>query len=151
MFLLCVCRRHSPAHVQTATSKHAVLGLLRSLHPNLHPKLPIRINAIGPSWTATGLTPKEFLAGLGEGNYQSADVVARSVTVLMADKERHGELIFSDRGSFMDVENGEKGFHALLMKMLQPDTMDSLSEFEKIARQREAEKLVADSMASSNK
>ncbi|KAH7385222.1 hypothetical protein DE146DRAFT_194072 [Phaeosphaeria sp. MPI-PUGE-AT-0046c] len=101
------------------TSKHAVLGLLRALHPQLHPLLPIRINAIAPSWTQTGIVPSSVIAALGEGNYQSADVVARSVTVLMADKARHGELIYSDRGQFKDMENGEKGYHALTSKMVE--------------------------------
>lgn len=85
----------------TAVSKHAVLGLLRALQPQLNnSKLPIRINAIAPSWTATGIVPSTVIAALGEGNYQSPDVVARSVAVLMADGKRHGELIYSDRGYF---------------------------------------------------
>ncbi|KAF2024644.1 NAD(P)-binding protein, partial [Setomelanomma holmii] len=101
------------------TAKHAVLGLLRALYGHLYPKLPIRINAIAPSWTATSIVPKEVLVALGEGNYQSPDVVGRSVTLLMADKERHGELIYSECGKFKDLENGEKGFHAAMKKMLE--------------------------------
>jgi NAD(P)-dependent dehydrogenase (short-subunit alcohol dehydrogenase family) len=111
-----------------ATTKHAVLGLLRSLTPQLHPKLPIRINAIAPSWTETAIVPKQIIAALGEGNYQSADVVGRSVTLLMADKERHGELIYSECGKFMDLENGDKGFHALTKKMLRLGEEEELSE-----------------------
>jgi hypothetical protein len=111
-----------------ATTKHAVLGLLRALYGHLYPKLPIRINAIAPSWTDTGIVPREVLAALGEGNYQSADVPGRSVTYLMADKNRHGELIYSDRGQFMDLENGEKGYHALTKKMLGVPESEDLSE-----------------------
>lgn len=111
-----------------ATAKHAVLGLMRSLHGQLHPRLPIRINAIAPSWTDTGIIPRQVLAVLGEGNYQSADVVARSVTVLMADQKRHGELVYSELGRYMDLENGEKGHHALTAKTLGAESEDELPE-----------------------
>lgn len=91
---------------------------MRSLTCNLHPKLPIRINAIAPSWTDTGIISRAQLNAIGERNYQSADVPARSVTLLMADPNRHGELVYSDRGHFMDLENGENGYHHLTAKML---------------------------------
>jgi hypothetical protein len=112
----------------TATTKHAVLGLMRSLYGHLHPKLPIRINAIAPSWTDTGIVPREVIAALGEGNYQSADAVGRSVTVLMADKERHGELVYSERGLYMEMENGDKGFHQLTANMLNVASEGEMSE-----------------------
>jgi hypothetical protein len=100
-----------------AISKHAVLGILRALYTPLYPKLPIRINAVAPSWTDTPIMPREVVTALGEGNCQSADVVARSVVLLMADGERHGELVHSDRGSFTEMENGERGFHTLVKGM----------------------------------
>ncbi|KAF1361335.1 NAD(P)-binding protein, partial [Lizonia empirigonia] len=99
------------------TSKHAVLGLMRSLTGHLHPTLPIRINAIAPSWTDTGILSPPVLAALGD-KVQSADVPARSVTVLMADKKRHGELVYSECGHFLELENGEKGYHHLTAQML---------------------------------
>ncbi|KAF1949676.1 NAD(P)-binding protein [Byssothecium circinans] len=90
-------------------AKHAVLGLLRSL-TGLLPRhnLPIRVNAISPSWTATNILPAGFAASLGD-NIQTPDVAARSVVVLMADGKRRGELIFSDRGRFFEIEDGEGG------------------------------------------
>lgn len=99
------------------TSKHAVLGLLRSLYCNLHPALPIRINAIGPSWTATGIVPQALIDAVGAENVQSPDVVARSVVNLMAG-QAHGEFIYSDKGRFWDLENGDKGLNALTHRML---------------------------------
>ncbi|KAF2629163.1 NAD(P)-binding protein [Macroventuria anomochaeta] len=110
------------------TTKHAVLGLMRSLTGHLYPQLPIRINAIAPSWTETGILSPAILAAIGEGNYQSADVPAQSVTVLMADKKRHGELVYSERGHFKDLENGEKGYHHLTANMLAVENEESLSE-----------------------
>jgi hypothetical protein len=65
-----------------------------------------------------GIVPKEVIVALGEGNYQSSDVVGWSVTLLMADKGRHGELIYSERGKFKDLENGERGFHAVTKDVL---------------------------------
>ncbi|KAH7128526.1 hypothetical protein B0J11DRAFT_603834 [Dendryphion nanum] len=100
-----------------ATAKHGVYGLLRSLYDNLHPKLPIRINAVAPSWTSTSIIPKELIAILGD-TVQTPDVVARSVLVLMADKERHGQMIYSDRGRFTDIESGEDGLLGFTRKML---------------------------------
>jgi hypothetical protein len=40
------------------------------------------------------------------------------VALLMADQKRHGELIFSECGNFRDLENGERGFHAVTKGML---------------------------------
>jgi hypothetical protein len=100
-----------------AISKHAVLGLLRALYTPLYPNLPIRINAVAPSWTDTPIMPREVVAALGEGNYQSPDVVARSVVLLMANGKRCGELVHSDRGKYTEMENGEKGFHTLVKGM----------------------------------
>lgn len=63
--------------------------------------------------------PKVIIDALGAGNYQSADVVGRSVTLLMADENRHGELIYSECGKFRDLENGPKGYHEMIKKMLE--------------------------------
>lgn len=100
------------------TSKHAVLGLLRALYCNLAPALPIRINAVGPSWTATGIVPQQLIDAVGRENVQSADVVARSVVNLMAGEQHHGEFIYSDKGKYWDIENGETGLNALTHRML---------------------------------
>ncbi|KAL6160602.1 hypothetical protein ACJQWK_02321 [Exserohilum turcicum] len=99
-------------------SKHAVLGLTRALYRELHPKLPIRINSIAPSWTDTAIVPREVIALFGEGSYQTADVVARSAMILMVDQTRHGEMVYSDRGKFVEMENGATGFHAQTKKTL---------------------------------
>ncbi|KAF2732194.1 NAD(P)-binding protein [Polyplosphaeria fusca] len=91
------------------TSKHGVYGILRSMYENLHPKLPIRINAVAPSWTDTSIVPRELIDVIGSDKVQSPDVVARSVVCLMADRERHGQMVYSDRGEFWDIETGENG------------------------------------------
>jgi NAD(P)-dependent dehydrogenase (short-subunit alcohol dehydrogenase family) len=87
-----------------ATSKHAVLGLMRSLTQHLHPTLPIRINAIAPSWTATGIMPPGVVTAIGEAQFQSPDVPARSAVLLMADGKRHGEMVYSEKGKFVEFE-----------------------------------------------
>jgi NAD(P)-dependent dehydrogenase (short-subunit alcohol dehydrogenase family) len=116
------CQSSSPlrcfwALTNPAISKHAVLGILRSLYVPLYPNLPIRINAVAPSWTDTLIMPREVIAALSGGNYQSADVVAQSVVLLMADGKRHGELVHSDKGVYTEMENGKGGFHALVKGM----------------------------------
>ncbi|ORY11030.1 hypothetical protein BCR34DRAFT_484745 [Clohesyomyces aquaticus] len=100
------------------TTKHAVLGLLRSLYGSLHPKLPIRINAIAPGWTDTAIIPRPAISIIGESLFQSADVVARSAILLMADKNRHGEMLYSDRGKYWDIEKGEAGLNAYATRMV---------------------------------
>lgn len=124
------------------TSKHGVYGLLRSLYCNLHPKLPIRINSVAPSWTATNIIPQELLDVLGEAT-QTPDVVARSVTLLMADKQRHGQMIYSDRGIFTDIESGENGLDGLSKKMLGPgytEVEDGLKKMRALIRKHYQEK-----------
>ncbi|KAG9195224.1 hypothetical protein G6011_00344 [Alternaria panax] len=103
------------------STKHGVLGLLRGLQPQLYPKLPIRINAVAPFWTDTAIVPPAVAAALGEAGLQSTDVVARSVALLMADKGRHGELIYSAAGRFLETENGKAGHHAFMQQMLKGD------------------------------
>ena len=120
---------HNPKLTTTATTKHAVLGLLRSLHPQLYPTLPIRINAIAPSWTETGIVPASLLAALGPESYQSPDVVARSVTLLMADAQRHGELVYSECGRFRELENSENGFQEGVSRALGAEGVEVLKAF----------------------
>ena len=91
-------------------AKHGVLGLLRGLVPNLlspstnnKPLLPIRVNAIAPSWTRTGIAPGQFLRDLGVPS-QGPEVVARCVGLLMADGGRWGEVVYIDQGRFWEIE-----------------------------------------------
>lgn len=103
-------------HAAPATSKHAVLGLQRSLITHLKPH-NIRINSIAPSWTATGLVPHELRDGLG-GWVQGPDVVAKSTAVLMADKERNGQLIYSWQGRYLEIERAPGGLLDHVKQML---------------------------------
>lgn len=90
--------------VDYATSKHAVLGYMRGMSVTLESAgIPIRINAIAPSWTITGLAPDWILKVSGVA-WQLPDAVAQSVALLMADKARNGELIYSVKGKFREVE-----------------------------------------------
>ena len=91
---------------------------MRSLAQHLHPALPLRINAIAPSWTATGIIPPGAVGAIGEAEFQSSDVPARSAVLLMADGKRHGEMVFSEKGKFVELENGEAGYHGFAAGML---------------------------------
>lgn len=86
------------------TAKHGVLGFMRGMVPNLQASgLPIRINALAPSWTVTGMVPEGIVHALG-ADVQGPEVVARSVALLMADEARQGQLIYSWQGRYREVE-----------------------------------------------
>lgn len=76
---------------------------MRGLAGHLYPKLPIRINSIAPSWTATGLVPIDLCKAAGVP-VQSAEVVGRSVALLMADGSRNQQLIYSVSGVYTEIE-----------------------------------------------
>lgn len=89
---------------QLAVSKHGVLGYMRGLVPSLnilHPS--IRINAISPNWTATGIVAKDVVEGIG-AKVQGPEVPARSAVLLMADDARQGQLIYSVHGRYVEIE-----------------------------------------------
>lgn len=90
--------------VDYATAKHGVLGLMRGLTALLQPDIPIRVNAISPSWTSTGLVPEGFVEKVAGVPSQPASVVARSVAILMADRQRSGQLIYSVNGKYSEAE-----------------------------------------------
>lgn len=88
-------------------SKHGILGFMRGMVPVLAERPEnIRINCISPSWTRTPMLT--FFApdqvGYG-GQMQDAEAVARSVALLMADGQRHGQNIFSRQGKFWEIDD----------------------------------------------
>lgn len=88
-------------------AKNGIFGFMRGLAPVLadHPG-DIRVNCVSPSWTRTGMVPEKTFEELGYGDLlQDAEVVARSAVLLMADKTRHGQNIYSRQGKFWEVEN----------------------------------------------
>ena len=89
------------------TAKHGVLGFMRGLIPNLLSQdLPIRVNALAPGWTVTGMVPEAVVQALGGG--QGPEVVARSTAWLMAGKNgQQGQLIYSGSGRFYEIEEGK--------------------------------------------
>lgn len=87
-------------------AKHGVLGWMRGIVPNLQTAgLPIRVNAISPSWTITGLIPPEVVEGMRDVcEWQGAEVVARNVALLMVDEGRQGQLCYSVGGRYTEIE-----------------------------------------------
>lgn len=89
-------------------SKHGVLGFMRGVVPNIQARgLALRVNCIAPSWTLTGMvTQKHLEAGGIVAASQPAEAAARSALLLMADESRQGQMIYSAKGEFIEVEEG---------------------------------------------
>jgi NAD(P)-dependent dehydrogenase (short-subunit alcohol dehydrogenase family) len=88
------------------TAKHGVLGLLRGVGGQIDSN--IRVNAVAPSWTATGMVPAEAIRSMGVP-VQEPEAVARSVVLLFADQERYGEVIYSWDGKFREINKAKGG------------------------------------------
>ncbi|KAJ5192289.1 hypothetical protein N7449_008431 [Penicillium cf. viridicatum] len=90
-------------------TKHGVLGLIRGVGYQLEGK--VRLNAVAPSWTATGVVPTAFIEDLGVA-VQGPEVVARSVALLFSDQQRHQDVIYSWDGKYLEVNNAKGGLLA---------------------------------------
>ncbi|KAI7468095.1 hypothetical protein KC351_g13769 [Hortaea werneckii] len=88
------------------TAKHGVLGFMRGILPALGAaELPIRINALAPDWTATGIISPQLMGILGS-QIQGPEVVAEAAALCMVDQARQGQLIYSRGGVHREVEEG---------------------------------------------
>jgi NAD(P)-dependent dehydrogenase (short-subunit alcohol dehydrogenase family) len=88
------------------TAKHGVLGVLRGVGGQIDSN--IRVNAVAPSWTATGMVPTEAIRSMGVA-VQEPEAVARSVVLLFADQQRYGEVIYSWDGKFREINKAKYG------------------------------------------
>lgn len=98
-------------------AKHGVLGMIRGMGSKLQQK-NIRLNAIAPSWTSTGIVPGELIQSLGAA-VQSPEDVARSVVLLLADTARAGEIIYSWEGNYREVNKADQGLLASAAAVLE--------------------------------
>ncbi|RMZ73387.1 levodione reductase [Pyrenophora seminiperda CCB06] len=92
--------------IDYSTSKAGAIGFGRSFARLVEVAgLPIRVNTLAPSWTATQVLPnvKDLLAAVQE-DCQPASAVAKIATHLMVDKSRHGDLIYVHGGKFTEIE-----------------------------------------------
>ncbi|KAJ5306004.1 hypothetical protein PENANT_c047G07488 [Penicillium antarcticum] len=87
-------------------TKHAVLGIIRGLEHQIEGQ--VRLNAVAPSWTATGMIPSAFIESLGVG-VQAPELVAKSVALLFTDQQRHAEVIYSWDGKYQEVNKAKGG------------------------------------------
>nr|POE56789.1 3-hydroxyacyl-coa dehydrogenase type-2 [Quercus suber] len=91
--------------VDYATSKHGVLGFMRAIVPHLQDPatMPIRINALAPSWTLTGILPQKLVDAIGSGT-QGPEAVARNVACMFVDESRNGQLVYSAKGRYFEID-----------------------------------------------
>ncbi|EPS29654.1 hypothetical protein PDE_04604 [Penicillium oxalicum 114-2] len=98
-------------------AKHGVLGMIRGMTVQLEAEGSIRLNAVTPSWTETGIIPTmEALREMGV-QVQAPEVVARSVVLLFADEKRHGEVIYSWAGRYKEVNKAEGGLLSVVKRL----------------------------------
>lgn len=121
-------------------AKHAVLGIIRGMVGKVVGE--VRINAIAPSWTDTGIIPGDFFRSIGVIP-QPAEAVARSVVLLFADESRHGDVIYSWNSQFREVNNAPGGLLENAEKLLpnaenEESVLQGASQF--VTAQREAPK-----------
>lgn len=100
------------------TAKHGVLGILRGLTDDLAvASCGVRLNAVAPSWTATGLVPREVVEGLG-ARVQEPEAVARGVLSLFCGTERHEELVYIWDSRYFEINKVEGGLLDAALKVL---------------------------------
>lgn len=105
-------------------SKHGVLGFVRGMRSSFQlAGIPIRINAITPSWTETALFPRELIIAAG-GVMQTAAEVAPSAALLMADQARTGQVIYSEAGRMWEIEEAVLLPAALAVRVPGSQTLD---------------------------
>jgi hypothetical protein len=74
---------------------------------------------------------------LGPSGYQTPDVVARSVVLLMADKQRHGQMVYSNKAKYCEIEDGEKGFIQCGKEILGEHHGDAMEELRRVGEREE--------------
>ncbi|KEF53875.1 uncharacterized protein A1O9_10277 [Exophiala aquamarina CBS 119918] len=99
-----------------AGSKHGVVGILRGVREHLYPNVPIRINAVAPSWTATPiiLLPHAAFEKVGL-SVQPPSKVALAVGLLVADPTRHAQTIYCVNGRYKELEEEVMAATAIAM------------------------------------
>ncbi|KAJ5054251.1 uncharacterized protein L3040_000530 [Drepanopeziza brunnea f. sp. 'multigermtubi'] len=91
-----------------STAKHGVLGFGRGFSRLMSVTgLPIRVNTLMPSWTATNLLPD--ISGIAPGvsntgAVQDGPIVARAAAFLLVDEARQGDVVFVHRGKYTEIE-----------------------------------------------
>lgn len=90
--------------VDYGTAKHAVLGFMRGMKQLLaEHDVPVRVNAIAPSWTRTGVVPEAVMKQLGV-SLQEPSAAGRAAAGLMADAARDGQMVHVADGRYREIE-----------------------------------------------
>ncbi|ETI26513.1 hypothetical protein G647_03290 [Cladophialophora carrionii CBS 160.54] len=97
-----------------ATAKHGLLGLVRTLGPDLH-RVNVRINLMCPFWTDTGIIPPDLLAknASAKRSMQPPSACARAVAHLGMDPSCSGKVIYVASSTYTDVDAGLMATRAL--------------------------------------
>lgn len=91
-------------------SKHGVLGLMRTLKAGSVPSRSIRVNALCPWMTETGITESLMpLWKAGDLPLNTEEQVARVISELMRSKSSNGRALYVEGGRAWDIQEGLDG------------------------------------------
>ncbi|OAP62022.1 hypothetical protein AYL99_04225 [Fonsecaea erecta] len=86
-------------------AKHGIIGFLRAMKMQLHPKLPIRLNAVAPGWTQSAITAGVIDTFKSVGvPIQPASAIALAVGKLATDPTYHGHALFVSNNECAEFE-----------------------------------------------
>ncbi|CAK7228817.1 hypothetical protein SBRCBS47491_007037 [Sporothrix bragantina] len=89
------------------TSKHAIMGLLRSFAPYTPVRYNVRVNAMCPSATNTRMIDSITGAWVAAGlPLNEPEHVAQFILLCAVDEQRNGNAIYISGGKGVDVEEG---------------------------------------------
>ncbi|KAF2103350.1 NAD(P)-binding protein [Rhizodiscina lignyota] len=99
--------RESPGLPTYQATKHAVLGLMRSLRKVIYPREGTRINAVCPGVTDTDMTAAIINDFRKSGQaINSADDVAKVVVGLLTKDDWNGKAVYVEDSNGWEIEDG---------------------------------------------
>ncbi|KIW41290.1 uncharacterized protein PV06_06862 [Exophiala oligosperma] len=125
-------------HADYTVSKHGVVGILRGIREHFYPNVPIRVNAVAPSWTATPIVSLPHAAFEKMGlSVQPPSKVALAVGLLVTDPTRHAQTIYCVNGRYKELEEEVMAATATAMGFKSVD-MTEAGRFQDLVKKAQA-------------
>jgi NAD(P)-dependent dehydrogenase (short-subunit alcohol dehydrogenase family) len=98
--------RESPGLYMYQTSKHGILGLMRSMRKTIYERDGIRVNCICPGMTESLMTTSVIETFRANGHAQTADDCARFYLGVANNPSMNGKSIYVEAGKGWEFEDG---------------------------------------------